>query len=159
MAWLSSWQQGWNLWRTLSLCILLAAGCDGGSTTISSQVLAGKIGGHAWTFVQGETDAFLSDDSSYFVTLYASSFAACATFSSPTDESHMLVSLPRTPGSYDLSLARNATFYVPPYDNLVATRGHIRIDESTGTTITGGANITYDSDNTVDGQFQVDICP
>jgi hypothetical protein len=141
------------------LCLLLAAGCDGGSTTISTQVLAGKIGGQPWTFVQGEADAFLSDDSSYFVTLYGSSFTACATFSAPYDESHILISIPKTPGGYDLSLARNATFYVPPEDNLVATRGHVQIDESTATTITGGANITYDGDNTVDGQFQVSICP
>jgi len=26
-------------------------------------------------------------------------------------------------------------------------------------TITGGANITYNADNTVDGQFQIAICP
>jgi hypothetical protein len=139
----------------------LAAACDGsgGGTAISSQVLAGKIGGEAWTFVQGETDAFLSDDSTYFVILYASSFSACSTFSAPSDESHILISIPKTPGSYDLSLAKNATFYVPPSDNWVATRGHVQIDELTATTIAGGARITYNDDNTVDGQFQVSICP
>jgi hypothetical protein len=26
-------------------------------------------------------------------------------------------------------------------------------------TIVGGANITYNADNTVDGQFQITICP
>jgi len=145
----------------LSLGLLLLAGCDGsgGSSPISSQVLAGKIGGQAWTFVQGETDPSLSDSSSYWVNLYASSFSACTSFAAPTDQNQIIIMIPRTPGSYDLSLARNATFYVPPSDNWVATQGHVQLDAITATTITGGARITYNSDNTVEGQFQASICP
>lgn len=140
---------------------LLASGCDGsgGGTTISAQPLAGKIGGQPWTFVQGETDAFLSDASTFFVTLYASSFSACASSGAPSDERRLILSVPKKAGGYDLSLQRNATFFVPPSDNWVATRGHVRIDEVTATTITGGASFAYDGDNTVDGQFQVSICP
>ena len=154
-------QRSWRMLRDLGLCLLLFAGCDGsgGSTSISSQVLAGKIGGQSWTFVQGETDPTLSDSSSYWVNLYASSFSACTSFAAPTDQSNIIIMIPRTAGGYDLSLAKNATFYVPPSDNWVATRGHVQIDSITATTITGGANITYNGDNTVDGQFQVSICP
>jgi hypothetical protein len=147
--------------RVLSPCLLLLAGCDGsgGGAPISSQVLAGKIGGQAWTFVQGETDAFLSDGNTFWVNLYASAFSACESFAAPIDENQILIQIPRTGGSYDLSLAQNATFYLPPGDNYVATRGHVQIDAITPTAITGGARITYDGDNTVEGQFQASICP
>lgn len=106
-----------------------------------------------------QSDAFLSSPSAYYVSMYPSKFAACAGFSAPTDVNEILVDIPRTTGSFDLSLTRNATFYVAPSDNWVATRGRIQIDQVTATTITGGANITYNADNTVDGQFQVTICP
>jgi hypothetical protein len=150
---------------TLCLGLLLSANCGGGSSgggsglAISNQVLSGKIGGQPWTFAAGESDAFLSTASTYYVDMYPSSFTACATFAAPTDVNLLIVDLPTTTGSFNLSLARNATFYVAPSDNWVATRGRIQIDEVTATTITGGANMTYNADNTVDGQFQITICP
>jgi hypothetical protein len=99
------------------------------------------------------------DGSTFWVSLYASAFSACESFAAPTDENQILIQIPKTGGSYDLSLARNATFYLPPSDNYVATQGHVQIDEITTTTITGGARITYNGDNTVEGQFQASICP
>ncbi len=153
-------RRSWRLLRDLSLCLLWVAGCDGsGGGPISSQALSGKIGGQPWTFVQGETNSFLSDSSSLFVTLYPSSFSACGVATAPSDEREIIMSSPRTTGGYDLSLANTATFYVPPGDNKVATQGHVQIDEITATTITGGARFAYDADNTVDGQFQAAICP
>ena len=69
----------------------------------------------------------------------------------PVDANELIVELPNTVGSYNLSLAMNATFYVASSsDNWVATRGRIVIDSISATTITGGAN---------NGQFQVAVCP
>jgi hypothetical protein len=139
------------------------ANCGGGSDDsnlpISSQTLSGKIGGQPWSLVTAESDAFLSTSTKYWVAMYATAFTACQTFG-PTNANEILVELPNTPGNYTLSLTLNATFYnASTSDNLVATRGRIRIDSVTSTTITGGANFTYNADNTIDGQFQVTICP
>ena len=133
---------------------------DGNSLPISNQTLSGKIGGQPWSFVTGQTDSFLSDASQYFSTLYASAFTACQSFATPSDVNYLLVELPTAVGSYGLSISRNATLYDASTSyNWVATRGRIQIDSITATTITGGANITYNADNAVDGQFQVSICP
>ncbi len=92
------------------------------------------------------------------MTLYASTFTACSTLAPPEDAGTIIMVIPRTPGSYDLSAARSATFSIPPSDNWVALQGHVQISEVTATTITGGAKITYNGDNTVEGQFQASIC-
>jgi hypothetical protein len=147
------------------LCLGLAAlgaGCgssDGGSTTISSQPLAGKIGGQPWTFVQGETDSFLSTTSQYWVNAYPVSFSACTDYFSSTANA-LLMSIPTAIGNYRLSFNLNQTFYVAATnDNLVATSGELDITDITATTITGGAKFAYNADNSVDGQFQIAICP
>jgi hypothetical protein len=59
-----------------------------------------------------------------------------------------------------LSLSLNATFVtVATNDNLVATKGHMVIDEVSSTTIRGGAFIEYNPDNSVNGHFELTICP
>ena len=54
------------------------AGCDGGSgdsnLPISSQNLSGKIGGQPWSLATAQSDAFLSDSTQYFVTMYPTAF-------------------------------------------------------------------------------------
>ena len=152
------------------LGLLLAAGCGGsngtgeasggGGTTISTQTLAGKIGGQPWTFATGETNAQLSTADQYWVDLYAATFDTCVAFGSPTDADEVIMMMPKVPGSYPLSLSQNATLYVASSnDNWVATRGLLVIDSVTATTISGGMHITYNADNTVDGQFTAAICP
>jgi hypothetical protein len=146
--------------------LLLFAGCDGsgsgGSDTmaISSQPLSGKIGGKAWTFVTGETDAFMSEGvDTYWTDLYASKFAACDTTMPDDSAGTIIAQLPRKTGSFNLGLSNNVTFYVPPEDNWVATRGRLEITEVTETTISGGLKATYNDDNLADGRFTVSICP
>jgi len=136
----------------------LAAGC-GGSTVISSQPLAGKIGGQPWTFMTGETNSYLSTASEYWVAAYGESFAACTDFP-PTGANQLLMNLPTAIGNYPVSLSRIQTFYIAATsDNLGATSGEIDITDISATTITGGANFAFNADNSVDGQFQVTICP
>ena len=153
----------------LLLGIVLAAGCGGSggdgdgtgpTTTISTQTLAGKIGGQAWTFATGETNNALSTPDKFWVDLYAATFDTCVAFGAPSDADNVTMMMPKTPGSYPLSLAQNATLYVASSsDNLVAIRGLLVIDSVTATTISGGMHVTYNADNTVDGQFQASICP
>jgi hypothetical protein len=146
----------------LGLLAALAVGCgssDGGSTVISSEPLAGKIGGQPWTFVTGQTDSFLSSSSKYWVDAYAESFTPCSGSASFTAD-EIIMNLPRAVGNYKLSISLNQTFYVAATnDNLIATSGEIDITDISATTITGGANFAYNADNSVDGQFQITICP
>jgi hypothetical protein len=68
----------------------------------------------------------------------------------------------RQQGDYSLGLSLTATFVVDPRglnENLVATRGRIVVDEVTATSVRGGAAIELNADNTVNGQFQANVCP
>jgi hypothetical protein len=148
------------------LCLGLAAlagGCgsssSGGSTTISSQPLAGKVGGQPWTLGTGVTNSALSTSSQYWVDAYAESFTPC-TGSASTSSDEIIMNVPMAVGHYALSLSLNQTFYVAATgSNLVAISGEIEITDINATTITGGANFAADANNSVDGQFQMTICP
>jgi len=147
------------------LCLGLAAlaggcgGSGGGSTTISSQPLSGMIDGQPWTFMTGETNSSLSTASQYWVDAYAESFTPCTGYPSSTAD-ELLLSLPTAVGSYPLSPEFTQTFYIAATnDNLGASSGQIDVTAVTATTITGGARFAYDANNSVDGQFEVTICP
>jgi hypothetical protein len=150
------------------LGLLVATGCGGGddgnktssNVTISSQPLTGKIGGQAWSLGTAESDSFLSTSDQYWVDMYAETIAPCGSGAWATSSNRLIANLPKTAGSYNMSLALNATFCISSSnDNLVATTGRIQIDSVTPSTITGGLNITYDADNSLDGQFEATICP
>jgi hypothetical protein len=140
----------------------LAAGCgssSGGSTTISSQPLSGKLGGQPWTLMTGVTNSFLSTSSTYWVDAYAESFTPC-TGSASSNADEIIMNLPMAVGNYTLSRSLNQTFYVATTgDNLIATSGEVDITDVSATTITGGAKFAYDGNNSVDGQFEMTICP
>jgi hypothetical protein len=138
----------------------LAGGCGsgGGSTSISSQPLSGKIGGQPWTFATGQTDSFLTTASRYTVDAYAETFTPCMGTASAT-ANEVILNFPTAVGSYTVSLDLNQTFYIAATnDNLVATSGQIVISDITATTITGGASFAYDAENSVDGQFVATLC-
>ncbi len=139
----------------------LAVGCGsgGGSTIISSDPLSGKLGGQPWTLGTGQTNSDLSTTSQYWVDAYAESFTPC-TGSAPTSADKIIMNLPMAIGNYPLSLKFNQTFFVAANnDNYVATSGEIDITDISATTITGGARFAYNADNSIDGQFQIAICP
>jgi hypothetical protein len=143
------------------LCLGLAtfAGGCGGSTTISSQPLSGKLGGQSWTLGTGATNSVLSTTSQYWVDAYAESFTPC-TGSASANADEIIMNLPMAVGNYSLSISLSQTFYVAATgNNFIATSGEIEITDISATTITGGANFAYNADNSVDGQFQMTICP
>jgi hypothetical protein len=143
--------------KKLLLCTLLTAcAADSGSADLKDTPLAGTVGGKTWTFVAGDTDAFLSkDEPDFFATLYPATFTACG-FSQPAGD-HLILSIPKTPGEYPMSLSRNMTFVVGD-DNKIAIDGTIVVDEVTATSIKGGLVGTFDSANTVNGRFEIPIC-
>jgi hypothetical protein len=125
---------------------------------IASTPLSGTVGGTPWTFQVGATDAFLSEGSDdFFATFYASSYTPCV--DSEPSGPHLIVAVPKAPGDYDMSLARNMTFIGSDDRNLIAIDGRIVIDSVTATTVVGGLHGTYDGSNEVNGRFQLAICP
>lgn len=156
-------------------CLVLAfalfiAGCTddddggGGGTTleIADTPLAGTIAGQPWTFVDGETDAYLSrDEPDFFANLYAESISSCS-FASAAGN-HLIVAVPKTPGEYPFTTQLNMTFVVDDgaggVDNLVSLTGKVRVDEVTATLVKGGLVGRYKSDNEVSGTFEITICP
>jgi len=147
-----------------TLALVAGLGCGGGSSgggggEPSNQALTGKVGGKPWTFHTAESDAFLSDDKTFWVDAYAASFTPC-TNAGPFDSDRLILTLPKTVGTHQVSLSLNETFYVAATsDNLVATSGTIVIDSITGTTIAGSVKFAYNADNSVDGAFEASICP
>ena len=141
----------------LSLGLLGCATDDGGgSDEIESTPLAGMVGGKAWSFVAGDTSAFLSEgDDNFFSTFYPTTFTACG-FSEPGGD-HLIVGIPKTVGEYPMSLQRNMTFVVGD-QNLIGINGKIRVDEVSATHIKGGLVGSYDGDNEVSGTFDLTIC-
>jgi len=147
-----------------ALCLLLA-GCaddgdgDGsGSVTIADGKLAGKVGGASWALAGAQTEAFLSDTTKFWVDLYSEAPSGCL---SQGSGSHVILSVPTKVGTYSLGLQLNGTFVLDnaDQDNLVATKGAIRVDEITDTLIRGGVTLTFDAANTISGEFDATICP
>lgn len=153
-------------WWILS-CALSAFGCsssgdnDGESFTIASSSLAGKIGGQPWSFVAGQTDAFLSDDEQFWADLYADPLSSACQSTSSSDKHHVILSVPTKPGDYELNLSLNATFVIEgaQTDNLLATRGRLVVDEVTASSIRGKTHIVLDAGNEIDGSFTLTRCP
>lgn len=139
------------------LALAACSGSDGGDVEIAATPLSGKVGGQAWTFQAGATDAFLSQDSDFFAALYDTSFTPCG-FDEPTGP-HLLVSVPKQPGEYPLSLQRNITFVVGEADNLISLEGRIVVDEVTATRVTGALVTRRDDGNDVNGEFELTVCP
>jgi hypothetical protein len=147
--------------RFLIMAMLAACGGDDeADEPIAEQNLTGLIDGEAWDFAAGHTNAFLSEDSdTFFASLYAEEFEACA-FGEPTGP-HLILSIPKEPGERKLSLGLNMTFVLDneDNDNLIGIRGKIRVDEVTATSVTGAIRASFDSDNEVEGEFNVTVCP
>ena len=142
-----------------SLSLAACATDDSASSSTTppdSTPVAGMIGGQSWTFVAGHTDAFLSKDSdTFFATLFPAQFTTCG-FSEPSGN-HLIVSIPKAVGDYPMSLSRNMTFVVGS-DNKIAIDGHIVVTEVTATKIKGGIVSKFDSQNEVNGSFEIPIC-
>jgi len=149
-----------TLTALLATSMMALVGCatdDASSAQINNEMLTGTVGGNAWTFKMGHTDAFLSEgEDDFFSTLYPTTFTTCG-FSEPGGD-HLIVAVPKAVGEYPMSLSRNMTFVVGGNNNLIGTNGRIVVDEVTATTIKGGMVAQYDGSNEVNGRFELTIC-
>ncbi len=142
-----------------------AVGCassgDGaGTAAIAMTTLAGKIGGQSWTLGSANSDSFLSMNSpNFFVDMYSDASVACGGSPTNSNENSFIANVPMTMGDYPLSLDLNATFVVGGSQNLIATSGHMVVSSVSSSTVTGGLNVSYNSDNSLDGQFTFTVCP
>jgi hypothetical protein len=151
----------------MGLLALTLSGCgggddDGGSgpNAIAEGTLTGKVGGEPWTVASAETDAFLSDDKELWVALYGEPSPEACGFGSPSGN-HLILTVPTSPGEYRLSLNLNGTFVIETptgTDNLVGTKGSLRVDEVTATTLKAGVSIEYDAGSSLSGEFEAVIC-
>lgn len=130
----------------------------GGPVEIASGPVTGKVGGAAWTLATAQTDAFLSEDDTFWIDAYAENVASCDAFGSGNS---LILNVPKTLGTHPLSLSLNATFVVEgtETENLIATQGAIRVDEITSAMVRGGVTMTFDANNSVSGEFQAAVCP
>lgn len=142
--------------------VLALAGCSdsgdgGGSSSIANGTLTGKVGGASWTFAGAKTDAFLSDDQTFWVDVYAQAVSGC---NGAGSGNKLILNVPKQVGTRQLSLQLNATFVIEGAEtqNLIATQGAIRVDEVNDTTLRGGVTMIYDGDNSVSGDFEAAIC-
>ena len=132
---------------------------DGGSTSIASGPLTGKVGGMSWTFASAQTNAFLSDEESFWVDVYSAPVTSCDDFGAGDA---LIIAVPKRVGTQRLDLNLNGTFVVEGNsqpENYVATNGAVRVDEVTSTSVRGGLSMTYDENNSVSGEFEAMICP
>lgn len=143
---------------TLLTAGLVGCGSSGPSAAdIGTETLAGSVGGQAWTFVAGETNAFLSEgEDDFFAEFYPEAYTACG-FSTPSGN-HLIVSVPKSPGEYQMGTQRNMTFVVGDSDNLISFDGAIIVEEVTATSVKGGLVGEFDGDNVVNGRFELTIC-
>lgn len=136
-----------------------ACGTDsGGSADVDmTQPLSGTVGGQAWTFAAGETNAFLSEgEDDFFAEFHSTAYTQCG-FSAPSGNS-LIVSVPKVAGEYDMGTSRNMTFVVGGSQNLIAFDGKIIVEEVTQTSVKGGLVGRYDGDNEVNGTFELKVC-
>ncbi|MFN0245289.1 MAG: hypothetical protein ACKV2T_00180 [Kofleriaceae bacterium] len=142
--------------------VLLSVGATACTISTSNEdivdaTLAGVVAGQSWNFVAGHTSAFLSEgEDDFFASLYPSTFTPCG-FNEPSGP-HIIVAIPKTTGDFEMGFGRNMTF-VDGSNNLVSLDGRIRVDAVSATNVTGGLVASYDSDNEVNGTFDVTICP
>ncbi len=139
--------------------LLSFAACTSDSASdaeIVDATLSGSVAGQDWSFIAGHTNAFLSEgEDDFFASLYPAAFTPCG-FNEPSGP-HIIVAIPKTTGDFQMGLGRNMTF-VNGSNNLVSLDGHIRVDSVSETSVRGGLVASYDSDNEVNGTFEVTIC-
>jgi hypothetical protein len=151
---------------TLLLGLAACGGGDGsggdGGVTGANHPLAGMINGMAWTAAAGQTDSFLSMDQPTFVAFfYDVPIDTSCSIPTASDRAASF-NIPRSVGNHPLSLGdATISYYVGnnTTQGYPATAGYINVTELTATTIRGSAKAAANAANTVEGTFEVTICP
>lgn len=149
--------------RTALLILTIVSGCSSSEkkkeVTFATTVLSGKIGNKSWTFVSGRATPSLSDPAKSSVTLIAeSNESPCSAFILKSSDSvSVLFSTKNEVGQFTFDNHTNATLY-DGTTNQISFEGGIAIDEITTSKIKGRLNANVDSENNVNGTFEIPRC-
>lgn len=130
------------------------------------QNLQGKVDGESYEFGDGHFEESQFESDKYSIDLYDASESedACNLFFS--EHVSVFFSIPKEVGVYKLFFnlsnftGQTVTLYNPDgSQNNIATEGAVEILTVSDTQITGRMDARMDSDNNVNGNFTVDICP
>lgn len=150
----------WTLRTLIALTLglgMMACGEDEDDVSVADQPLQGLAYGQEWQVEGATTNAFLSDESEFWVDAYIGA-PSCSAFGPGGDRPKLIISVPRSEGTYRLGLNLNMTFAFMN-DNLVATDGVLIVEEVTETSVTASLRASFDGDNSVEGRFVAQICP
>ena len=160
------------LHRIASTMLLVLGACA--TTEISSvpnvapdsSSLSGTVAGSPWKFQSGSV-TMRGANGLFVATLFASAGAGCAGSSPASPAVTALV--PLQPGDYAVENAGSRVNFSTTGDvNLptraskvspAATSGQLTIDTVTDTRMTGRLRARFDSDNEVEGRFELTVCP
>lgn len=150
--------------RPALLLIALVSACSSSDNkkkevTFDTTTLSGKIGNKNWTFVTGRATPSLTDSSKSSVTLISeSNESPCSAFIlSSSDSVLVMFSTKNEVAQLTFDNNTNATLY-DGKTNQISIDGGIAIDEITTSKIKGRLNANVDSENYVNGTFEIPRC-
>lgn len=123
-------------------------------------LLAGRVGGEAWTLKLGKAIRTPFQDE-----LEVSFFSEAELGDDPcaignSNNTHLTLTIPNELGNFNLPLnGTSLTFeQAGSTTSFAATAGFIEITQLTGLRGIGYLQATFNEDNTVEGRFQFDVC-
>lgn len=134
------------------------------SFSFKNQNVQGKIEGADFTGQAGSASISTFDsDTTYFIEIFGDTTSdPCGVFGFTSDK--VMMHVPREVGLYELSLSTTGTsrtvtlFDADEVTNVISTEGAIEILEITDSKVKGRIDARFDSDNNVNGNFEVDRC-
>ncbi len=124
---------------------------------LGGDAVSGALNGEDWTFVEGETNAFLSEDDSYYVELYPASIEPCGTSGGGTP--FVTFQAPHEPGEYEEHIGLSYDEGTDTDEAHFGSPGTVTVDEVTDTAVYGQIDFDYDEDHVLSGHFGAHICP
>ena len=143
-----------NLTKILMAIVIASIGYVADSFAqekISSDMIHGKINGKEWTAVMAKKRSIQPTKPLVAVTIYAD-----RDDSAKSQLSDLIVYIPKSIGKYDLESERlSITFFTPPGQNNVGTKGRLEVYEITEEVAKIGITAKFDEQNYVNGTMEI----
>ena len=147
----------------ISIAVLSLTSCEkdkeeGSSFSFIEQNLQVKIGGSNWEHQSGRSRADFFEN--FHNDLRETADSNICSASNSAQGNFILFGGEPTIGLYELGSSKTVTFVVGGNNNLVATEGAYEIltVDTVDNMVTGRMDITYDGDNSVNGNFSITYC-
>ena len=148
----------------ISVAVLSFTSCEkdkdeeGNNYSFVEQNLQGKIGGNAWEQQTGRSKADFFEN--FFNDLRETADSNICSASNAAKGNFILFGGEPAVGLYELGSSKTVTFVVGGNENLVSTQGAYEIltVDTVDNTITGRMDVTYDDNNSVNGNFTMTYC-